>query len=65
LALSPDHALLASGSWDHTIWLWDVHTGAHLHTLVGHEGFVTTLAFSQGMSDGSPGLLLEDDFESF
>src|SRR5258706_16167167 len=33
VALSPDGGLLASGSRDHTIKLWDPQTGEHLRTL--------------------------------
>ena len=38
--------LLASGSQDHTIKLWDVATGRELHTLRGHTDNVWTIAFS-------------------
>ena len=38
--------MLASGSKDATIRLWDVKTGAVLRTLEGHSGRVESLAFS-------------------
>lgn len=42
--------LLASGSWDKTVCLWNLSNGQLLHCLTGHEGWVQTLSFSQ---DGS------------
>ena len=46
LRSAPMDRLLASGSADWTIRLWDVYTGEHLHTLEGHLHYVYTIAFS-------------------
>ncbi|KAF9502582.1 hypothetical protein BS47DRAFT_1244840, partial [Hydnum rufescens UP504] len=46
VAFSPIGSLLASGSGDHTISLWDAMSGAHIATLRGHSKSVTSVAFS-------------------
>lgn len=45
-ALSPDRRILASGSYDTTIRLWDIVTGDALFVLSGHKNGVGALAFS-------------------
>lgn len=40
LAFSPDGNILASGSWDKTIQLWDMTTRQTLHTLKVHKNIV-------------------------
>ena len=44
-ALSPDGKLLATGSYDQQIKLWDAQTGKELRTLTGHNDAIFDLAF--------------------
>jgi WD40 repeat protein len=46
VAFSPDGTLLASGSNDHTVKLWDVQTGEVKRPLAGHDFIVGAVAFS-------------------
>ena len=46
VAFSPDGKLLASGSWDNTIVLWDVDRRRLLTRLKGHKKKVFSVAFS-------------------
>lgn len=49
IAFSPDAKILASTSFDDKgslIRLWDVASGTQLHSLKGHDIFVTSIAFS-------------------
>ena len=46
LSFSPDGSRLASGSYDHTVRLWDGASGVPIATLEGHSHPVTSLSFS-------------------
>ena len=45
VAFSPDGRILASGSTDQTVRLWDVKKGNELAVLKGHRGSVISVAF--------------------
>jgi WD40 repeat protein len=45
-ALSPDGQTLGTVADDYAIKLWNTYTGENVHTLLGHTGSVTGLAFS-------------------
>jgi hypothetical protein len=46
VAVSPDGRMIASGSFDQTIKLWDLQQGEFKKTLKGHTGTVTSVQFS-------------------
>ncbi|QQS40520.1 MAG: WD40 repeat domain-containing protein [Acidobacteriota bacterium] len=47
LAFSPDSEVLASGSQDGSIGIWDIGTGSFRHRLTGHTDWVTSVAYSE------------------
>lgn len=60
LAYSPDGTMLASGSSDHTVKIWNVRTGAAIITCEGHKREVLSLAFSPDgrfMASGEDGFV--------
>jgi dipeptidyl aminopeptidase/acylaminoacyl peptidase len=46
VAYSPDGKLLAAGSWDGSVRLWEVATGKEVRQFVGHKGWVSAVAFA-------------------
>jgi eukaryotic-like serine/threonine-protein kinase len=58
LSLSADGTLLASGSADNTVKIWDVSSGKLLQTLKGHTAPVNSVALSQ---DGKTVISGSDD----
>ena len=46
LSWSPDGRVLASGSQDHTVRLWQGDTGRELARLMGHQSWVDVLSWS-------------------
>jgi WD40 repeat protein len=58
LAVSADGRRLLSGSYDHTVRVWDVESGKPLHVLSGHEDWVIDVDLSP---DGRVALSGDDD----
>ena len=46
VCFSPDDTLIASGSHDHTVRVWETATGQTVRILQGHESLVTAVVFS-------------------
>ena len=46
VAFNHNGTILASGSWDKTIKLWNLETKTEIATLEGHKDFVTSVAFN-------------------
>ncbi|KAF4454061.1 Vegetative incompatibility protein HET-E-1 [Fusarium austroafricanum] len=48
IAVSMDGQLMASGSWDNTVRIWDLESGGCLHTLTEHKHWVEAVTFWNG-----------------
>lgn len=46
VSFSADGRLLAGGSWDRTVRIWDARSGEVIRTLQGHKGYVRAVAFA-------------------
>ena len=46
VAFNTNGTILASGSYDETIKLWNVETKTEIATLEGHSGYVNSVAFN-------------------
>lgn len=46
LSISADSKLLASGSWDHTLKIWDLSTGNGINTIDAHDQAVLAVVFT-------------------
>ena len=44
--MSPDGRRIVSGSSDNTVAVWDLESGALIHRLAGHQGWVSSVAVS-------------------
>ena len=44
IAETPERTWIVSGSWDHTVKVWDLRTGQELRTLRGHNSSVLSVA---------------------
>lgn len=51
IAISPDLPIVATGSEDTTIRLWNINTGAEIRILTGHQKSVETIAFHPHQAD--------------
>ncbi len=48
VSFSPDGKYIASGSWDHTIRIWELSSGKCIQTLAGHKDKIWSVSFSPG-----------------
>ncbi len=55
VTFSADSKILASGSGDHSIKLWDVQKQCEIQTLKGHSDIVASVAFSPDLRNFASG----------
>ena len=55
VVFSPSGDMIASGSGDNTVKLWDTRTGRLIHSLEGHTSAVGSVAISTYMASHHPG----------
>ena len=46
VAWSPNGKYIATGSWDHTVQVWNAHSGVLITRYTGHQDFVSSIAWS-------------------
>ena len=56
MAVTADGQRAVSASYDHTLKVWDLASGAELHTLSGHTDGVTRRGGDSGWAAGSLGV---------